>query len=60
MSEKCDICGGTGRVYTDLGFGVTVEPCPKCNKAYRRHMDELTRANKGQKAQKEVRPWIGE
>jgi DnaJ-class molecular chaperone len=43
MSEKCDVCGGTGRVYTDLGFGVTVEPCPKCNKAYRRHMDELTK-----------------
>lgn len=43
MSEKCELCNGTGRIYTDMGFGYTVQPCPNCNKAFRKHMDSLTR-----------------
>ncbi|WP_260159544.1 hypothetical protein [Lentilactobacillus hilgardii] len=54
MSNKCKLCGGTGRVYVDLGFGYTVGPCPQCNAAYRKRMEELTGSNKVQKAQKEV------
>lgn len=46
MSEKCKLCGGTGRVYVDLGFGVTVGPCPQCNAAYRKQMAELTKEPK--------------
>ncbi|MEE8825173.1 MAG: hypothetical protein SOH70_04015 [Lentilactobacillus sunkii] len=40
MSEKCKLCGGTGRVYVDLAFGYTVEACPNCNQKYRRRMEK--------------------
>lgn len=32
---KCELCNGTGRIYTETGWGVEIAPCPNCNKAVR-------------------------
>lgn len=32
----CELCKGTGRVYVESPIGVQINPCPKCNKAYRK------------------------
>lgn len=53
-NNKCELCHGTGRIYTDLGFGYTVQPCPNCNQAYRRKMNAITGVNEDRKSKQET------
>lgn len=47
---KCELCDGSGRIYTDNGWGLVIEPCPNCNEAYKlaeqRKFEEATKVVK--------------